>query len=211
MKALDLFCGAGGASRGLADAGCDVRGVDLHKMPNYPYEFEQADVLSLSIEYLKQFDFIWASPPCQRFSTMTARWGQQDAHPDLIEPVRAMLIASGKPYVIENVPGAPLRSPTVLCGSMFGLKLRRHRAFETSFPCPAPPPHDHSYPVIGVYGNPGGSSKRDGIKFGSTADWKEAMGIDWMTSAQMSEAIPPVYSKWLVTQLTNLKIRDILV
>lgn len=205
VTALDLFCGAGGASMGLHRAGFDVTGVDIKPQKRYPFNFIQGDALTV-LELLGDgFDFIWASPPCQRFSTMTKRWGREDDHPDLIEKTRELLVRTGKPYVIENVPGAPLISPTVLCGSMFGLRLRRHRSFETSFDVGDVPPHDHSGPVVGVYGNPGGSSKRDGIKFGGVSEWKSAMDIDWMVASELAEAIPPAYSYFLARKFLDKK------
>lgn len=198
MRALDLFCKAGGAAMGLHRAGFDVTGVDIAPQKNFPFTFHQAEALTFPLD---GFDFIWASPPCQKFSTMTKRWGAENDHPDLIEPIRARLKASGIPYVIENVPGAPLIEPITLCGSMFGLKLRRHRCFEASFPIDMlGMMHDHTYRVVGVYGHAGGSSKRDGISFGGVASWREAMGIDWMTGDEMAEAIPPAYAEFIGEQ-----------
>lgn len=129
---------------------------------------------------------------------MTKRWGRSDEHPDLVIPIRERLIASGVPYVIENVPGAPLIDPVTLCGSMFGLGVRRHRIFETSFPVLQPVcQHAAQGHVIGVYGHAGGTSKRDGLTFSGTAAWREAMGIEWMTGDELAEAIPPAYSEFL--------------
>ena len=206
MKALDLFCKAGGASRGLADAGFEVTGVDIEPQKRYPYKFIQADVMEITVDFFRQFDFIWASPPCQRHSTMTKRWGKQGDHPDLIEPARKRLIASGVPYVIENVIGAPLMKPVTLCGSMFGLQtknynqLRRHRLFETSFRVHQPRCVHSKLRTIGVYGNAGGRSKRDGITFFSTQDRRDAMGIQWMTGKELSQAIPPAYAKYIAKE-----------
>ena len=158
MKALDLFCKAGGASKGLADAGFDVTGVDIEPQKRYPYEFIQADVITLTLDFLQSFDFIWASPPCQRYSTMTKRWGKQNDHPDLVEPTRRLLKESGVPFVIENVVGAPLIDPVTLCGSMFNLQtkfgsqLRRHRLFEASFSIKQLKCKHNKSSVIGVYG-----------------------------------------------------------
>src|SRR5712671_6083117 len=132
--AVDLFCKAGGASMGLHRAGYRVIGVDIQPQPHYPFEFVQAHALEPPLD-LSRFDLIWASPPCQAYTGMqriNTRSPRRD-HPRLIEPVRAMLRGAGKPYIIENVAGAPLIDPIVLCGSMFGLRVRRHRLFECSF------------------------------------------------------------------------------
>jgi DNA (cytosine-5)-methyltransferase 1 len=205
VKILDLFCGAGGAAKGYADMGHEVLGVDINPQPNFPYRFIQADAVEI-LEGIGpgEFDLIHASPPCQRYSTMTKRWGREGEHPDLVDPVRDHLLRIGGLWVIENVAGAPLRSPVTLCGSMFGLGdsegrgLRRHRLFEASFPIPVPGPCVHRGQAVGVYGNPGGSSKRDGIRFASFANWQEAMEIDWMTVREIGESIPPAYTRWIV-------------
>lgn len=206
MRILDLFSGAGGAGMGYHMAGFEVVGVDINPQPHYPFEFHQADALEYVLRHGKEFDAIHASPPCQRYSTMTKRWGREDAHPDLIAPVRELLIESGKPYVIENVPGAPLIQPVLLCGSMFPfLKVRRHRLFELSFyiltmTCE----HASQKEVVGVYGHAGGRSNRDNIKFYSTDDWRLAMRIGWMNGKELSEAIPPAYTQFIGTQLMEM-------
>lgn len=134
-KLLDLFCGAGGAAMGYYRAGFDVVGVDIKPMPRYPFEFIRVDAIDMlrrllyggflsndcNWYFLADFAAIHASPPCQKFSTMTKRWKRQDEHPDLIDSIRQLLIKTGLPYVIENVEGAPLINPVMLCGSMFGL------------------------------------------------------------------------------------------
>ncbi len=141
---LDLFCCAGGAGVGYARAGFDVLGVDLNPQPHYPLPFIEADALKLDLEFIASFDAIHASPPCQSYSDLAKRNRNADAWPRLIEPVRAILAASGLPYVIENVEGAPLLNPAVLCGTMFeGLRVLRHRLFETNFPLTAPPHGKH--------------------------------------------------------------------
>lgn len=212
MRVLDLFCGAGGAGAGYARSWgqADVTGVDLAPQPRYPHRFVQADALAVlaSVEP-GEYTLIHASPPCQRYSPMTARWGRQDQHPDLIAEVRSHLQRIGGLWVIENVPGAPLLDPVTLCGSMFGLGdsegrgLRRHRLFEASFPITAPGPCRHVGQPVGVYGHPGGSSRRDGIRFASVASWREAMGIDWMTPREMALAIPPAYTSYIAQEASR--------
>src|SRR5271166_1559930 len=118
-RILDLFCCAGGAAMGYAQAGFEVVGVDISPQPNYPFLFVQADALKLDMQYLATFDALHASPPCQSYSDLAKRNGNGDKWPRLIEPVREMFIRSGRPYVIENVEGAPLINPVVLCGTMF--------------------------------------------------------------------------------------------
>lgn len=195
--AIDLFCCGGGASMGLQRAGFSVIGIDIEKQPHYPFPFIQADVTTLSPEWLSSFDFVWASPPCQSFTNHARQKGTADNHPNLIPPTRALLDASGLPYIMENVPAAPLRNDLMLCGSMFGLKLVRHRIFETQgFSVPQPEHGEHHPEYVTVTGNPGGSSKRDGGQhFGSTEQWREAMGIDWLPASRLKEAIPPAYSE----------------
>lgn len=143
MKALDLFCSAGGAARGLADAGYEVTGVDLEPQPNYPYAFVQGDALDASPEWIASFDLVWASPPCQAFTAYRRRPGHVHPALNLIFETRDLLRKNARAWIIENVHGAPLQSPTMLCGSMFGLDVRRHRYFETSFPALAPACRHH--------------------------------------------------------------------
>lgn len=165
-RALDLFCCAGGATKGLQLAGFHVTGVDINPQPRYcGDEFHQADALTFPLE---GFDFIWASPPCQAFSTLRALQKQKE-YPNHIPATRERLVASGTHYAIENVEGAPLGDSgylIVLCGTMFGLQtpdgraeLRRHRLFETSFSIPLRPRCQHGFvPAIGVTGH---SAKSD--------------------------------------------------
>ncbi len=210
MRLLDLFCGAGGAAVGYHRAGFDeIVGVDINPQPRYPFEFIQADWE----EPLSYLPGLWerngepyaihASPPCQRYSPMTKKWGRSDQHPDLIDPVR-QAIADCEPvaYVIENVPGAPLENALMLCGSMFGLRsqgyqLRRHRIFESDVEMFAPASCCHIGQPLPVYGHAGGRSKRDGLKFPGTDAWREGMGIDWMTGKELAEAIPPAFTEYI--------------
>ena len=210
-KALDLFCCAGGASMGLSRAGFDVVGVDIEPHKRYPFTFIQADALTVDLD---GFDFIWASPPCQGYTAMRHAPGAVGA-PKLIDPVRKRLIASGVPWVIENVEEArwAMRDPITLCGSMFdlsaqGCRLQRHRLFECSFPVEPPPCKHDSRPVIGVYGgharrraaSAGGRGTKDVWVGGHKVAASAAMGIDWMTLEELSEAIPPVYAEYLGRQ-----------
>ena len=202
-RLLDCYCGAGGAAVGYSRAGFIVTGVDLFPMPRYPYEFIRANVLDLDIDFLRSFDVIHARPPCQRFTTLS---GMPDAreHPNLIPATRELLRASGRPYVIENTPRAPLIDPIRLCGSMFGLgvkdaELRRHRMFETSFfvprlRCRHGAMHKR---VIGVYGEGCRDSRRKfdrSIPEFTVRDGREAMEIEYMTTDELSQSIPQAYS-----------------
>jgi DNA (cytosine-5)-methyltransferase 1 len=209
-RLLDLFCGAGGAAMGYHRAGFDVYGVDIMPQPRYPFWFQRADALTFPLD---GFDFIHASPPCQAYSDLAHR--TKRIYPALIEPIRAHLLDSGLPFVIENVDGAPLNSPTVLCGQMFGLRLIRHRLFETSLFVwqPEDPPHPlvyttdkrkHHYGQLDemtapVSVNGGGNCSVEAAR--------DAMGIDWMTKAELNEAIPPAYTEYVGRQLlVNLRL-----
>lgn len=205
-RLLDLYCGAGGAAVGYARAGFAVTGVDISPQPRYPFAFVQADALAYVAAHGHEYDAIHASPPCQRWSAMTARHGAERSalHPSLIAPTREALAASGAPYVIENVPGArlELRDPLMLCGSMFALRagaygLRRHRLFEASVWIWPPTACAHTGPALPVYGHAGGSSLRDGLTFPGVAAWREGMGIDYMTGAELAEAIPPAFTEYI--------------
>jgi len=210
MKLLDLFCGAGGASVGYHCAGFKVTGVDTIIHLDYPFELAVMDAITyLDTHDLGAFDVIAASPPCPRYSTATPA-ANRDKHPDLIGPIRDRLRAWGGPYVIENVPGAPLENPITLCGSMFGLGVRRHRLFETNVPMLQPECDHRSQPQVwGVYGDhgdlnpvtrPNGTSR--GNKARNAAHAREVLGIDWMTEwDDLADAIPPAYTEWIGQQV----------
>lgn len=204
MKALDLFCCAGGASRGLANAGFDVWGIDREPQPEYPYGFGQRDVLSLDPGYLHGFDLVWASPPCQHFTAYKRRPGHVAPAQNLIPQTRELLRAAGVPYIIENVVGAPLENPRRLCGSMFGLDVQRHRIFEASFPLPEMAcDHSRWTPRFPGATNRAKNSRKTvevGVYRIPLVVQQRAMGIDWMTLPKLSQAIPPAYAEWLGLQ-----------
>jgi DNA (cytosine-5)-methyltransferase 1 len=185
---------------GYFQAGFDVVGVDLYPQPRYPFEFVQGD----AIEYLKRnwqyYDAVHASPPCQAFTN--AQKIQQNEHPDLIEPTREVLKNIGIPYVIENVPGAPLEGPQELCGSMFGLGTYRHRMFETNWTFRPPTHPEHTARTTKMGRKPVDGEMMHVVgNFSGVEKAKKAMGIDWMTRDGLRESIPPAYSKYIGRQL----------
>ena len=211
MRLLDLFCGAGGSGMGYHRAGFEVTGVDIEPQPHYPFEFIQADAIEYVAVHGREFDVIHASPPCQAYTKMRAitisRYGAcKQEHPDLIPATREALIATGRPYVIENVVGAPLRSPFLLCGAALGLPgLARHRLFESNVMFPAPPRCAHlgNELTIGVYGE-----RPDGRRVSyrkhrlsrvarGLEEARSVMGIDWMDWDEIRNAIPPAYTAWI--------------
>jgi len=205
-RLLDLFCGAGGAGMGYHRAGFDVVGVDIDPQPHYPFEFHQADATTFD---LSGFDAIHASPPCQRFSKSVSRTNRK-RHPDYIGAIRFRLAMSGVPFVIENVPRAPLRDPIVLCGSSFGLDVRRHRLFESSEDLEGRPCRHEDYePRFAPAWNRTNLLRFRPISGGWTSDNdleldRAAMGVDWpMTGHELSESIPPAYTEWIGRQLAE--------
>ena len=210
MRLLDLYCKAGGASKGYQLAGFEVVGVDIKKQKRYPFEFIQADCLELmkDIEFLKSFDVIAASPPCQTHSItqhLRNAQGRSTDKIDLIPQTRQALIASGKPYVIENVPGSPLIEPIQMCGSYFGLKVRRHRRFESNLPLVGSPcKHKEQGKPVGVYGSMRDEIPKGGHTTKGIEQAREAMGIDWMIWGELVEAIPPIYTQEIGKQLLLL-------
>ena len=204
-RALDLFCGAGGVSVGLERAGFDVVWVDLFEQPEYPtsetgsLRFLCADALEIP---LVGFDFVASSPPCQKFTAYRRKGhGVGDRAKNLIPAIRKRLRAAGVPYAIENVEGAPLRDPVTLCGSMFGLDVRRHRCFETNFPLAPPFVCDHS---VWTPRFPCATNRTNLRRTVEVGVWRiplavqpKAMGIDWMSLRALSQAIPPAYAEWI--------------
>ena len=225
-RLLDLFCGAGGAGMGYYRAGFDVIGVDIEPQPHYPFEFVQADALEYLAVYGCGFDVIHASPPCQEYSVTrylrdavaTAKGYDVRRRPMLLDQTREALISTGKTWVIENVVGSPMPAAIELCGTAFGLPLLRHRWFEASFLLFAAGHCNHPKGFYGVVGGKvrgygdyssgrtyrsatGEIRKREGYP-GKKAG-VIAMGIDWMTVAEMCEAIPPIYTEFVGRQVLS--------
>lgn len=209
---LDLFSGAGGASLGYAQAGFEVVGVDLAPQPRYPFEFIQADALTLDRDFLEIFDVVHASPPCQSYSDLAYRNGNGHLWPRLVEPIRDLLNSLDVPWIIENVEGAPLIDPVTLCGTMFpGLRVIRHRLFESNVILIEPMHGRH--PLVFThdkrkahYGQIDQNSSYVQVTGGgncTVTNARAAMGIDWMTKHELNEAIPPVYTEWIGTQLLS--------
>jgi DNA (cytosine-5)-methyltransferase 1 len=210
---LDLFSGAGGAAAGYSRAGFDVMGVDIAPQPRYPFPFVQGDALRPPFD-LRDFDAVHASPPCHAFVQWSGinreKWGGLPRHPDLVSDTRALLDRSGRPWVMENVVGAPLRRPVILCGSMFALGVRRHRLFEASFPLFCPQPCRHTRGEVAVYGKLDGRrvwTRRDGTEARAARTLPQAaaaMGIDWMEWDELTQAVPPAFTYYLGLQLMRV-------
>ncbi len=189
---------------GYHQAGFDVVGVDIHPQPRYPFEFVRSDALELSEEFLRSFDAIHASPPCQHYSPLNAL-SRHKVYPDLLADTRDRLDHIGLPYVIENVMTAPLDKARsiVLCGGMFGLRTYRHRRFESRLPLFAPPHPKH---VVMTATKQRKVRWAEGWHVSITGDvgtyvGPEAMGVDWMSGNELCEAIPPAYTRWIGEQL----------
>lgn len=219
MRLLDLFCGAGGAAMGYSRAGFDeIVGIDINPQPNYPFHFVRGDALRPPVR-LEDFDLIHASPPCQHYSTATA---DPSLHPDLVADVRLLL--KHYPSVIENVIGAPLRPDVKLCGSMFGLEIRRHRIFELGewflFGAETCRRRCLDMEPWEVSGHAGGHRQawevnpqktvRQHKKFRDTAHAKELMGMPWaQTTREVVEAIPPAYTEYIGRQFLDQQARSL--
>jgi len=219
-RVLDLFCGAGGAAMGLHQAWleAEIVGVDIRPQPRYPFTFVQADAMNYPLD---GFDFIWASPPCQAYCALKTMTNRR-SHPELIGPIRELLNQSGIPWCIENVFGAPLLNPIMLCGSHFKLEsndfqLRRHRYFETSFLASNGHICKHANKTLGVYGAKVGNIAEEKRHYAQPKESRgfpkgvvlpqawgfDAMEINWMTIAEASEAIPPAYSRYIAEQYSK--------
>lgn len=191
-----------GYHRAFPDA--EIVGVDLKPQPNYPFVFKQDDALTFSFD---GFDLVHASPPCQMFTAYRRRGaGVGEKYLNWIPEVRALLAGNPAPYVIENVPGSPLIDPVMLCGSSFGLDVRRHRLFECSFPVD-PLPCDHGWQTPRFPPATNRTNLRRTVEVGV---WRipldvqsRAMGIDWMTLPELSEAVPPAYTEWIGRNLSR--------
>jgi DNA (cytosine-5)-methyltransferase 1 len=203
-RLLDLFCKAGGAGMGYHRAGFDVTGVDIEPQKNYPFAFVQADALEHVAAEGRSFSAIHASPPCQAYSIAARYTGRE--YPDLLAPTRAALVASGRPWVIENVPGAPMRADYRICGCTVGLpRLRRVRWFETSWHhFEMSPPCEHTELAVTVvgHGTPSWVREQHGRNM-TIADWRDAMGIDWMNRGELAQAIPPAYTEHIGRELMS--------
>jgi len=185
-RLLDLFCGAGGAAVGYHRAGFDVVGVDIVSQPRYPFTFQQADAMTVPLD---GFDAIHASPPCPHYANVTRWRGDPTDHPALIPDTRARLQAAGVPWVMENVRTRELRACFVLCGSTFGLPVRRHRYFETNWAgLHLVPPCQHQATDLAF------------MHKGERA-YADAMDCQWMTNREARQAIPPAYTQWIGEQL----------
>lgn len=202
-KLLDLYCCGGGAGYGYVQAGYDVTGVDIEPQPKHRGNFIQADAIEYLKAHFREYDVIHASPPCQAYSmaSMQFRKGGKE-YVDLIEVTRRELIKTGKPYIIENVPGSPLINPIELCGSMFGMRTYRHRLFESNIELKAPPHPEHTAPNAKM-----GRKPKDGEfiqyvgHFSGVGLVQEMTGLYWLGQGELAQSIPPQYTKYIGEQL----------
>ncbi len=208
MRLLDLFCGAGGAAVGYHRVGLEVVGVDIVPQRHYPFEFHQADAFEYLAEHGREFDAIHASPPCQIYTKAAKQWrlgGKK--YPDLISQTRVALSRTGRPYIIENVPGAPLINPVILNGPLFGLLVHRVRLFECSFGIPLILLPRYGRPV--KMGRPIVRST-DIIQpvghFSGVEHARQVMDIDWMSGHELAQAIPPAYTEFIGKYLVELLV-----
>lgn len=209
INLLDLYCGGGGGGMGYHRAGFNVVGVDKEPQPRYPFEFHQADALEYLANHWHKFDVIHASPPCQRYSRITKINSKKD-HPDLLGPTIEALESIRKPYIVENVADAPMLNYFMLCGTMFGLKVFRHRLFVTD-PMMFMSPMTCNHYDRSSNGGRNGDQRHPESKFitvtGSVSPIskaKTAMGIDWMNRYELTQAIPPAYTEWIGKQMMEI-------
>lgn len=207
MRLLDLFCGAGGAAMGYHRAGFDeIVGVDIDPQPHYPFEFVQADAMTFPLD---GFDAVHASPPCHDHSSLRTCTGLDHGTGWMLADTLARLSQTGMSWVVENVETAHMPGAFILCGASFGLgasglDLNRHRKFVTSFPLLVPTCCHRPGQTIGVYGH--GTNQWHRKKLGRNlriAEMREAMGIDWMTRKELSQAVPPAYTEHIGRWLLN--------
>lgn len=198
---LDSFCKAGGCTRGYQVAGFYVVGVDIEPQPNYVGdEFIQANALEFMKGVdLSRFQVFHGSPPCQ-FGSVETPMEHRKKHPNLIPQTRSLFKGTGKPYVIENVENVRghLVNPIMLCGSMFGLGVWRHRYFECPWLSTLTPPCNHSNVPVLITGSPrrGGSRKEP-----SAQERRDASGLYWMSRSEMDQAVPPAYTNFIGARL----------
>jgi len=199
LRLLDLFCGAGGAAMGYSRAGFEVVGVDHLPQKHYPFEFHQADALEYLAKHGREFDVVHASPPCQAYSR-THAMRRQWVYSDILAPTRGALMAVASRWVIENVPGAPMRTDLLLCGTMFGLRskwgpVHRHRVFESNVGfLLSPASCNHAERAMNIYTS--GDARN-----GTEREFIDAMGVTWAGTADGLESIPPAYTEWIGKQL----------
>lgn len=193
---------------GYHKAGFEVEGIDIKHGKRYPFTYYRLDFNTLDADMLKGYDFIHASPPCQTFSitkNLRNAQGKSTDKVDLLEPTRKLLQDSGIPYIIENVPGAPLINPVQVCGSFFGLKVRRHRLFESNLPLRGTTcDHKAQGRPVGIYGSMKDEIPNGGKTASSMQEANDAMGIDWMIWGELVEAIPPAYTEYLGRQVLEI-------
>lgn len=202
-KLLDLYCCAGGASLGYEQAGFEVLGVDIEPQPKYRGVFVQSDAIKYLKANWRNFDAIHASPPCQSYSTASMQFRLSGkVYPDLIEATRIELIKTGKPYIIENVPGSPLINPVELCGTMFNLRTYRHRLFESNFKINVPehPKHINKNALMGRRAKPDEFIQYVG-HFSGVKIIAEMTGLTWLGQYELAQSIPPAYTKFIGEQL----------
>jgi DNA (cytosine-5)-methyltransferase 1 len=207
MRILDLYCKAGGASMGFRRAGCtDITGVDIEPQPHYPFAFIQGDAIEYLLAHGHEYDFIHTSPPCEWASQFTPK-SHRPNHINLIPATREALRVIGKPYIIENVEGAryELKNPLMLCGSMVGLRIFRHRYFEispnTDLLLTPPCCHNFKPVLITDHGGPNANGPGKPRQRASIEVKREAMEVDWMTENEITKAVPPRFITYLFQQM----------